>query len=455
MTLVPPSSRVGGGVLAIAAGALIGLGLLFFTNRDGERQADHRIEIAVDGVPIRLARDLLLPTHGFTLQVVFEPPLDAARHPALVVELREERTGKTLEIQDDLVHREGYATYLVPESLGVREGLLAVRARATFADGAIAEDWRRFRIRPFFGGPPIGARQIIHFDFGVDRDGDARPDFERDLEALGLGLAERPELARDLAALIAERALARVRRAYDASDDPNRTGLARDPVAVRFQLGAAERMTDRPYTTRLCVGGRDPAQPGSVGHVRFDRANERRSSDECTDKQTAGLFPAELAIYRESALYREVLGPFDPAIGGVPYGSDEAERLAAEATSTGPRAAQLARALELVGDVLGTLMAHEAAHTLGLVPPGRPAFGLFGGTVGEDYAHAIPPDDEPSGPPSLMDRGRSLPFEALAGAGEGGELRFRPLEYAYLRDRIVLQSDARNPYPDPPEEPLE
>ncbi|MBK7951132.1 MAG: hypothetical protein IPK00_20800 [Deltaproteobacteria bacterium] len=452
---VPRRSGVGRGVLAIAAGALIGLGLIFFTHREDLRRTDRRIEIAVNGVPIRLARDLQLPTHGFTLQIVFTPPPDPARRPALVVELREERTGKTLEIQDDLIYRDGYATFAVPEALGVREGLIAVRARATFADGTSAEDWRRLRIRGFFGGPPIGARQITHFDFGVDRDGDGRPDFERDLEAMGLGEAGRPELAHDLASRVAERALARVLRAYDASDDPNRTGLPRDPVAVRFQLGASERMADRPYTTRICVGGRDPAQPGSVGHVRFDARNARRSSDECMGKQTAGLFPAELAIYREAALYREVLGPFDPAIGGVPFGRDDAERPAGDAAAPGPRAEELARAIEVVGDVLGTLMAHEAAHTLGLVPPGRPAFGLFGGTVGEEYAHAVGPDGETSPAPSLMDRGRSLSFEALAGAGEAGELRFRPLEYAYLRDRVVLQSDARNPYPDPPEAPLE
>lgn len=456
---VPGRSGVGRGVLAIAAGALIGLGLVFFTNREDLRRTDRRIEIAINGVPIRLARDLQLPTHGFTLQIVFTPPPDPARRPALVVELREERTGKTLEIQDDLIQRDGYVTFAVPETLGVREGLLAVRARATFEDGMVAEDWRRLRIRAFFGGPPIGARQIIHFDFGVDRDGDGRPDFERDLEAMGLVEAGHPERARDLASRVAERALARVQRAYDASDDPNRTGSPRDPVAVRFQLGASERMADRPYTTRICVGGRDPAQPGSVGHVRFDAGNARRASDECLNKgqggPMAGLFPGELVVYREAPLYRDVLGPFDPATGGVPFGADAADRVEDGSPPAGPRAAKLARATEVLGDVLGTLMAHEAAHTLGLVPPGRPAFGLFGGTVGEEYAHAVGPDGEPSATPSLMDRGRSLSFEALAGAGEGGELRFRPLEYAYLRDRVVLQSDARNPYPDPPEDPLE
>lgn len=464
MTTQPPRSRIGGGLIAIGAGLLLGLGLLFYAQSMSGPPVTRKLELGVDGVPIRLARDLLLPPHGFTLQVVFDPPLEPATRPGLVVELREERSGLTVEIQDELVHRDGHATYLVPESLGLREGLLAVRARATFEDGTVAEDWRRFRIRAFFGGPPIGARQIVHFDFGVDRDGDGRADFERDVEALGLAAAARPELVRAVAARVAERALARVRRAYDAPDDPNRTGLDRDPVAVRFQLAPVTAMTERPYATRICVGGRDPAQPGSVGHVRFDLGNARRGSDECTGEQTAGLFPAELAIYREAPLYREVLGPFDAALGGVPYGTAPAEDVtwgeaASAAPASAPRAAQHARAIEVVGDVLGTLMAHEAAHALGLVPPGRPAFGLFGGTEGEDYAHAVEPQDaagdEPNAAPSLMTRGRRLAFEDLAGTGEGGELRFRPLEYAYLRDRVVLQDEARSPYPEAPEAPLE
>jgi hypothetical protein len=422
--------------MAIGAGALIGLAVLFFALRDAGPISAHRVEIAVDGVPVRMSRDLLLPAHGFTLQVVFDPPIDPAHPPELVVELREERTGLTIEIQDRLVLREEFATFTVPESLGISEGLLAVGARATFTGGDVAQDWRRIRIRPFFGGPPIGARQIIHFDFTIDRDGDGRPDFEHDLEGMGLASPESPELVRSIAASVAARALARVKRAYDAPGDPNRTGLERDPVAVRFQLAPAPLESDRPYSTRICVGGRDPMAPGSVGHVRFDLGNARRASDECVGESQAGLFPAELGIYRESALHREVFAPFDAAAGGVPFGEG-----AGDSAPGGTRREQIERAVAVLGDVLGTLMAHEAGHTLGLVAPGKPGAGLFGGETGEAFAHAITPDGEEAALPSLMDRGRRFSFEELAGVG--GELHFRPLDYAYLRDRVVLQADKR------------
>ncbi len=438
----PMSSRRMPTLIALLAGGLVGLGLLVFAGDQDGRRSDHVLAIGIDGVSTRLARDLLLPTQGWTLQITLTPAPPADEQPELVVELREERTGMTVEIQDDLITGDGVYTLAIPEQLGLREGLLAVRARAVFPDGSVAEDWRRLRIRAFEGRAPIGGRQIVHYDFGVDRDGDGRPDFESDLVLLGLVDAEAPAapgLVRDVADRIAERALARVLRAYAASDDPNRTGGPADPVAVRFQLRPVELESERTFSTRICVGGRDPDEPGSVGHVRFDARNERRADDECTGEEEAGLFPAELVAYRTSPLYREVLGPFDPGIGGIPF-AGEAERAEAHA-----------RAIAVVGDVLGTLMAHESGHALGLVAPGRPGVGLFGGESGEEYAHAVAAfegnhadDGDGSGESlSLMSPGRRFTFEDLAGVGAAGELRFRPIDYAYLRDRVVLQDPPR------------
>ena len=40
---------------------------------------------------------------------------------------------------------------------------------------------------------------MILFDFGVDHDGDSRPDFVQDLERLGLISSEHPELGGEVA----------------------------------------------------------------------------------------------------------------------------------------------------------------------------------------------------------------------------------------------------------------
>lgn len=434
-------------LLAIGIGLVVGLVLVASSLREGRFAGGHdgEIEIRINGVGQRMSRDVLLPDRGWVLQIALPPGLPDAIRDSLSVTLRAERTGAMIEIADQLRLDGDLATFVVPESLGLYEGLLSIRATLTDLEAREQVAYRRVRIRSWLGGPPIGARQVVHFDFEVDRDGDGRPDFERDLERFGLASPERPELARIVAAQIAERALARVRRAYDPDDDPNGTGRERDPVFVQFLL----ETEPSPYVTRICVGGSNRLHPRSVGHVRFDHRNERRSSKECEGAEPAGLFPAELTIYEDSALYREVLGPFLPARGGFPIGSrpqDDASVAAAirggdpDPDTLDERSRAIARALDVFGNALGTIMAHESAHALGLVPAGRPGVGLFGGAEedGDAYAHNLDAWGERPARAWLMNVGTSFSFEELAGRGDGGELRFRPLNYAYLKDRVVL-----------------
>lgn len=450
--MIRPDSQspYSGPIIAVAVGLIIGLALIAISLRGqrfgGERGAE--IAIHINGVEERMARDVLLPNEGWVLQVELPPNLPATTRTRLQLTLRAERTGAMIEIAEQLVDLEGVATLVIPESLGLYAGLLSIRATLTDEEDHELVAYRRVRIRRWLGGPPIGSRQIIHFDFTIDRDGDGRPDFERDLERFGLATDEHPELAKRIAARIADRALLRVERAYDAEDDPNRTGRARDPIFVRFLLDA----DPGPFVTRICVGGRNLANPKSVGNVRFDLRNERKSSQACAGDPATGLFPAELTIYERSELYAEVLGPFLPAKGGIALGAHaaDAEALAAAAhtSATGDpndRRRAIERAIEVLGDVLGTVMAHESAHALGLVPPGRPGVGLFGGAEEEDdpYAHNIDVSGETPSRAWLMNPGRGFSFEVLAGRSEVGELRFRPLNYAYLKDRVVLV-DAKN-----------
>ena len=462
-TQIGPSA-FGRTILGVLAGALIGGALLVFSEGEDEQRADHTIVIGINGLSPRETRDLLLPPHGWSLQIALDPPLAPGQaRPLFELELREERTGLTIPVADRLVEGPGHASCVVPEALGIREGLLAVRARASFADGTSSEDWRRLRIRAFFGGPPIGGRQIVHFDFDVDRDGDGQPDFVHDLATLGLLAAEgdpaaSSALAAPLARRIAERALARAVRAFDDPGDPNRTGRERDPVGVRFQLEPVVLEAERPYTTRICVGGRDRDHPGSVGHVRFDRRNAHRSSNECGSGtatsggeddggegsgEATGIFPGELAIYASSPRFREVFAPFLAAEGGIPFGRAPQDPDRLGSASPDERGRQLSRAIEVLGDALGTLMAHETGHALGLVAAGKPPIGLFGGGEGAQFVHAIAADPGATQSPSLMDPGPGFTFEQLAAPDTASELRFRPIDYAYLRDRVVLQDDPR------------
>jgi len=445
----------------VALGVIGGLALLAVANLDGSvAPPAQRIAIEIDGLPRPIARDLLLPAHGWVLGVELPGLEPGGSLEGVELVLREERTGMTVNVEDRLESMAGRAGFVVPEGLRLSEGLLAIHATRVDGDGRISEDWHRVRIRRWLGGPPIGSRQIVHLDFEVDRDGDGQPDFPRDLEQAGLASPDHPELAARVADRIAELALERVVRAYSGEDDPNHTGLAADPVHVRF----LRRTEPGPFVTRICVGGTDPADPTSVGHVAFDRGNARRASVECGDDGPGGVFPGGLSTYAEDALYRAVFDPLRADRGGLPVGADPRDaglleaalaRAGSEAPSaksadgapsgdeTDPdrrRLEAIARATSVYARVLGSILAHEAGHALGLVAPGRPGVGLFGAESGDARAHNLAAEGDG---PALMDPGPDLRFAELAGETEAGELRFRPLNYAYLRDRVVLL-DARN-----------
>ena len=330
----PFSNPTSNTMLAIVIGMMLGTALVVLALREARFEGSGGAELAIhiNGVEARQSRDVLLPTLGWVLQIELPPDLPAETRASLQVTLRAERTGAMIEITDQLEEKGGLATLVIPESLGLYPGLLSIRATLTDADEREIDAYRRVRIRSWLGGPPIGARQIIHFDFTADRDQDDRPDFVQDLEGLGLATPERPDLAKAVAERIATRAIARVARAYDAANDPNRTGLPRDSVLVRFLLEADAS----PFVTRICVGGRNQAHPESVGNVRFDHRNERRSSQECDaakeGEPAAGIFPSELQIYSDSVLYREVLGPFSASGNGVPVGQHPQDEHALEST---------------------------------------------------------------------------------------------------------------------------
>lgn len=449
--------------VAIALGLLIGGVLLFMASLQPVRRLGEEIAIRVNGVEPRRSRDVLLPGYGWTLQVLLPPSEETGETimpENLIVELREERTGLTLQIQDRMDIRDGFATYTIPKDLGLSEGLIAIRLLLADEEGnpdGRAEDWVRVRLRPWNSGPPVGARQWVFFDFSVDHNENQRADFIEDLERLGFLSAAASETndqtATALADAIAAHALQRVLRAYNPDHDPNKTGRDRDIITVRFEIDPDVIPTPSPYTTRICVGGIDPTHPESVGQVAFDRDNKTKSSKECSLEPPAGLFPSALATYRDSALYQEILKPFDAKQGGRPIGSDPEDGAALaraikqaaspreasrDSADTRPRAGQITHAVRVLGNVLGSIMAHETGHALGLVAEGSPGVGLFGGSKGDEYAHNLEVGGARPAESWLMNPGRSLRFEDLAGFSEAGELEFRPLNYAYLRDRIVL-----------------
>jgi hypothetical protein len=107
-------------------------------------------------------------------------------------------------------------------------------------------------------------------------------------------------------------------------------------------------------------------------------------------------------------------------------------------------------AIARFGDALGTIVAHEAGHSLGLVAPGPPGAGLYGGSWGKEFSHDVEADGVTSPPENyLMKHGGTFAFRKLAGLSGHPLPYFRALDWAYLRDRVMTDSKVTELLPPP------
>jgi hypothetical protein len=146
-----------------------------------------------------------------------------------------------------------------------------------------------------------------------------------------------------------------------------------------------------------------------------------------------------------------------PSQGGTPVGEHVLDPIVLDPgfDPLGGTAEELTRydsvqtAIRVYADALGSIVAHETGHALGLVQMGPPGGGLFGGSTGAEFSHAVEPDGTEPPENYLMKAGNTFSFQELAGLN-GHELpTFRPLNYAWLRDRAVLEADLTMLLPPP------
>src|SRR6056297_491809 len=151
------------------------------------------------GLSPETAADRIFSLDGWMLWVDFADPRQIPDPASLSVELQS--GGRTRSLSPSTWRRteSGFAGPIDPRALGLDPGPLSIRigsGRGT-GRGTGSEPMAELRILSCErqGEPPLGPGTTLHFDFGVDRDGDGAPDFLRDLETFGLASSERPELA--------------------------------------------------------------------------------------------------------------------------------------------------------------------------------------------------------------------------------------------------------------------
>jgi hypothetical protein len=310
-----------------------------------------------------------------------------------------------------------------------------------------------FAVREFpAGAAPIRAGQQIWLDFASDRDAVPGPDFPVDLEAFGLGSPAAPALSALVEDRVIEAALDRLAGLYHAAD-PNGLG-APDPVQVDFFADDPGPGGD---VTRICVGGEDPSGGWTIGNIQIDPNNANRTSTECATIPPTGIFPRELLWFSGQAAFQQSLDPLRPAAGGTAVGEDPLDATvldpAFDPATASPEAAarhqEIEAAIAAFGAALGTLIGHETGHALGLVPGGPPGGGLFGGTSGATSSHDVTPSGASPAENFVMNAGNTFTFARLAGLAGEPLAVFRPLDFAYLRDRAVVDAKVTGLYMPP------
>lgn len=138
----------------------------------------------------------------------------------------------------------------------------------------------------------------------------------------------------------------------------------------------------------------------------------------------------------DSDLFDDIFDPLRADMHGRPAGSEDIDN--APVLSDGfdcpakDRATQVACAIFVLGNLIGTTMTHEVGHSLGLAYPYGDAFHNFGDL-----------------PNRLMESGSDRPFEERAEIFDFGPGRFCDTEYEYLRT-ILPGAKSVDPYTDRP-----
>ena len=385
---------------------------------------------------------LVVPPSGFLVTASWSEGAAPVDPESLVVVI--ERWGvedSTVEITSAMVADAQGAIGVVPGWAGLVPGTHTVLLAVSDVQGRVTVAELDFAVRNFLSGPPIDPINHVFFDFEADRDATPGPDFEVDLQAVGLGSAAEPALSDVVVQRVRTALVGRVLQAY-WSLDPNGIGFDPVPVIVTDTDPGATPLT------RICVGGEDPSGGVTLGAILIDPNNANPGNVECGTLPPTGIFPREILVWQGNSFFQETFDPFMPSRGGVPVGLHPADAVILApgfdpGTATPEELARhedLSLAIERYGNAIGSVMAHELGHALGLVQPGPPGGGCFGGTGGAAFSHSVEPGGATPTPNFLMKAGGTFNFPKLAGLGSNPLPYFRNIEHAYLRNRIVQDS---------------
>jgi hypothetical protein len=426
-------------LLAACALASGGGGILLQTvpARAGAPDADPpRLRVTLERVPDGMNQLLVVPPEGFHITLAFDAEGGSPVDPGSLV-VRSDRDmgpfprGANLAPAFDVTP--SGATWQVPEGFDLDRATHFLTVSLRDRAGNEAVERYAFAVRDFAFGPPLGRPQLVFLDFDRDRGSGPLPDFTEDLRSFGLSSGAAPDIEAEIREICVQRILEKMHLQYGREPDGSE---AQDSVNVRFQATEPEL----PHA-RLCVGGESPRGVEILGAVAFDAHNLIENDDECA-VPAFGVFPQALDdLWWNDPDFTAVFAPLAPDGGGIPVGEHAldasifAEEFELEIVNEAleVRIDHISDALEAFTGAVATAVSHEVGHMLGITAAGPTPAGHFG----DNLNHNLDPDGRIPRQNFIMNPGSSFSFAQVAGIGDAGLARFRPLNWAYLRDRIA------------------
>lgn len=440
------------GIRMASGNWLIGDQLVRFYTSNGSDTVPPVVSVTVNDIPAQRNTNLTLPPAGFTVDVVATDLYGAVDRSSVDFRLTS-RSGADAphaeDIADDLVFGASTITWRVPadHALPLGEWTLNVVVDDLAGNRTVAGPLE-FRVAPADSGVlPFERTQVCHVRFDLDRDGNGRADFEDELLLLGL-ITDGDPIGTNayMIQLMRDGVLARMNQIFGRS--PTGDPLDENSVPIRLVTTAPAGIA----AMSIHIGGFEPGSDtsrtygdestGILGRAWYDYRNANQADDNTGMSPGLGVFGAEMYLY-QAGLHDQVYPWYTTTFGNrfihtsPPMGGDSAGAHSedpavlrsdfnydAGSTAERTRYTLVMLAADDWCAAIGTIGAHEVAHSLGLVAPGDTPLGLFGDAGLHNSSS------------NLTDvMAASVSYASMV----TNTYAFRPLNLAYLRQRILLR----------------
>ncbi|MBK8101403.1 MAG: Ig-like domain-containing protein [Planctomycetes bacterium] len=409
------------------------------------------VQLTVNGIDDTRLPGLCLPPSGFSIDLRATDGVDGAQDPSSVVF---EFSGPGTSPANDTLLASATLGWTsvnlrLPASQPLAAGTWTLRALVADLSGNVGtSSTLSFTIAAATGDLlPFERTQVVWPRTDLDRDANGTSDFDDDMLRLGLMTSGDPAGTNTrMRRLLLDAILAQANRLLGRGDRGELLGA--DSVPLRFVRAEPRGV---PHM-QIALGGLDPEgsrtrrygdpSTGVLGRAFYDHRNGNMADHNLATSPGLGVFPSEMWLY-QSRIHRQVWPSFQtmfaqrflslcPDMGGTPAGADPldstvlAEWFDYQSAPSTQRARfnTILQALDDWSAVIGIILAHEVGHAVGLVAPGAAPTGLYGdASLHDTYSAAA----------EVM--AATVGYESMITLA----YRFRDIDLAYLRQRILLR----------------